>query len=80
MKPLGFSMFTPPAVVGPRLKRRANAVPFQTICKDMTMPPRDWKKFDALAKGRYVSERKPKENEPHEFDLSNVAFLRRQAE
>lgn len=51
------------------------------ITRDLTMPDRDWSKYDAMAKGRYVSERK----KPAQAQASNItpflpALLKRQAQ
>jgi hypothetical protein len=54
-------MFRPPAVVGPRLRRRANAPIIKRegfITRELTMPEKNWPTFDQLAKGRFVSERR----------------------
>lgn len=74
-------MFLPPAVVGPRLRRRGNAPIIQFeghIISDLTMPEKDWSQYDSIAKGRFVSDR------TKQHTTSNVtpilsAFLRRQA-
>jgi hypothetical protein len=71
-------MFVPFMLTKDRRPNRAWTQREGFITRDLTMPYRDWSKFDSLAQLRFVSDR------PRKIHTSNVipidpAFLRRQA-